>query len=122
MIGEATPRYTRRDLYPCVVDRIKKFNPEFKFVHIARDPYEKLVSFWRMWARTRLKCGKPYPGIDEFHSSYENIAEIIRSCMYEYQLAVYLAAFPENQFHFILTEDLRTNERLVIEGLIKFLD
>lgn len=122
IIGEATPRYTRRDLYPLTLQRIEEFDPNLKFVHIARDPYEKFVSFWRMWARGKLLNGGQYLGIGDFFRSYENISEIVRSCMYEYQLEPYLERFGDDQFHFMLSEDLRKNERVTIERLFKFLD
>ncbi len=119
-IGEATPRYTRRDLWPDVAKRALDFNPDFKIIHIARNPYEKLVSFWRMSARG--KNAKITPDINRFFKEDPRIPEIINSCRYEYQLEPYFSLFPKEAFHLMLLEDFKLSEENEVKKLLDFLE
>lgn len=117
--GEATPRYTRRDLWPDVPKRIKKISPGIKLIHISRHPYEKLVSFWRMSARM-VNLGMKQ-SLDAFFETDSRMPEIINSCRYEYQLEPYFKMFPSESFHLMTLEDLRDNPIASLENMFRFL-
>ncbi len=119
-IGEATPRYTRRDLWPDVPSRIRTIGENIKLVHIARHPYEKLVSFWRMYARG-VTSGTAMT-LDDFFEGDLRIPEIINSCRFEYQLAPYLNLFPESHLYLMTLEDLSEKPVDTLRGLFTFLE
>lgn len=57
IIGEASTHYTKLPKYKGVLERIKKFNPDMKFVYVMRDPVKRTIShYWhnvRIWDERR---------------------------------------------------------------------
>src|SRR6056297_2788047 len=46
IVGEASPDYTKRHLYPGVAERINSLLPNVKLIYILRDPLERIISHY----------------------------------------------------------------------------
>jgi len=120
VIGESTPAYSDRVLHPETAKRIHQFNPNMKLIYIVRDPYEKFVSTWRMWARKKWPTAMQ--GINYFfeHES-NNKWSTVKSCCYSYQLEAYKQYFPEDAFLIIFLEELSRDPLQQYQRVFQFL-
>jgi hypothetical protein len=49
LLGEASTNYTKRPLVGSIPERIRRFNPEARFIYLLRDPVERTIShYWHM--------------------------------------------------------------------------
>lgn len=48
VVGEGSVSYCSHPFRRCVVDDLYEYNPEAKLIYIVRNPYDKLVSGWKM--------------------------------------------------------------------------
>ena len=49
VLGEASTNYTKRPLVSGVPERIRRFNPDARFIYLLRDPVERTIShYWHM--------------------------------------------------------------------------
>lgn len=46
MRGEASNKYTMKEVFPKTVSRIASYAPELKLIYIVRDPIARIESFW----------------------------------------------------------------------------
>lgn len=79
-IIEATPEYL---YYPCVAERIFKFNSESKFVVVLREPSSRAYSAWNMFRRFNKDFEMAKSVYEHFtvHADYEN-REAIASLLF----------------------------------------
>jgi hypothetical protein len=48
-LGEASTNYTKRPLVPDVPEKLRRFNPDARFIYLLRDPVERTIShYWHM--------------------------------------------------------------------------
>jgi hypothetical protein len=49
ILGEASTNYTKRPMVVGVSEKIRKFNPEARFIYLLRDPVDRAIShYWHM--------------------------------------------------------------------------
>lgn len=103
--GEASPNYTKNDVFPGVPERIHAARPDAKLIYIVRDPVER---FWSHYNHTYLmRDGVPAP--DDLMEDHEG-RHILASSMYYRQLSAYLDVFPAEQICVIDLQDFATGD------------
>lgn len=119
IIGEASVSYL---YYPKVAERIYRFNPESKIVILLRDPVSRAWSHYLMDRRLGL-VKKEF--IEIFHSEMDedklNFQQYFLLGIYSEQIKRYTELFGLKNVKVILSDDLKSNTKLVIADLYDFL-
>ena len=99
--AEASPNYTKRNVFSGVPERIAETIPNCKFVFIARDPVKRAESHYRHLTLS----GQSIPNVENLigTKTFENLVD---ASSYARQLAPYLALFPRENFLFLNFEEL----------------
>lgn len=113
--GEASPNYTKSDVFAGVPERILAARPDVKLIYIVRDPVDR---FWSHYNHTFLmRGGLPPP--DELLKVEEG-AHILASSMYRRQLAAYLDAFAPEQIRIVDLDDFAFNAPRTLDEVCAF--
>ncbi len=96
VIGEASPNYSKNDVFKGVPERIHAARPDVKLIYIVRDPVERFCS---QYAHSWL-MGASLPSPDRLLDAAEG-EHILAASMYARQLRDYLDLFPEKQIHIV---------------------
>lgn len=119
--GEWTPFHMHSDE---MVAFTKEHFPNTKFVAIFRNPVERYISSYYF----HLKRGHQlYPTIEEKlekelnAKDHESLTDLTRGKYFK-ELSRYLDAFPDNQFHIMVYEDMRKNPEGEMRKLLQFLE
>lgn len=116
LLGEASPNYTKYDIFPGVPERIARAAPGAKFIFIARDPVERFVSHYRhSWTHGHMRTR---PASLLASSSGQHMIECSR---YGSQIERYLAHFDRCQFLFIDFNELCDAPQRVGDQVADFL-
>lgn len=114
--GEASPNYTKNDVFTGVPERIQSIRPHVKLIYIVRDPADR---FWSHYNHTWLmRGGLPPP--DELLNEREG-AHILASSMYHRQITPYFRAFPSDQIRIIDFDEFISDAPATLDGLCCFL-
>lgn len=113
--GEASPNYTKSDVFPGVPQRIRAARPDVKLIYIVRDPVER---FWSHYNHTWLMRGK-LPEPDALLDDREG-GHILASSMYARQLGAYLDVFPAEQVCVIDLDDLAKGAAATLAHVCRF--
>lgn len=128
IVGEATPAYSHRSRYPEVPSRIHAHNPDTRIIYMVRDPIDRSVSAWKMWA-SMDPIGDAYGdhlinsaknGFNKWLSDPEIYRNVVETSRYGWQLEAW-NAFPENRRMIIFLEDMRKNRAQVVGDVAAFL-
>lgn len=114
--GEASPNYTKNDVFAGVPERIQGVRPNVKLIYIVRDPVDR---FWSHYNHTwLLRGGLPPP--DELLNEPEG-AHILASSMYHRQLMPYFRTFPSDQILIIDFDEFVSDAPATLDVLRRFL-
>lgn len=113
--GEASPNYTKNDVFAGVPERIRAVRPNAKLIYIVRDPVER---FWSHYNHTYLMRGG-LPSPDELLRESEG-AHILASSMYCRQLDAYLRIFPADQIRVVDLDDFAFNAPQTLDEVCRF--
>jgi hypothetical protein len=110
-IGEITPAYL---YFPEISTRIKRYLPNCRFLVILRNPIDRAYSHYGFWV-------KNFAEQKTFAELLEQEPEILRKGLYFEQITRYLHHFPQENFLFLLFEDIIINPESAIKQLANFL-
>lgn len=114
--GEASPNYTKNDVFAGVPERIRRVRPDVKLIYIVRDPVDRFWSHYNhIWL---MRGGIPSP--DEVLNDPEG-AHILASSMYHRQIAAYLSIFPFGQLRVVDLNEIAFNAPETLDGICRFL-
>ncbi|MEQ8935263.1 MAG: sulfotransferase [Amphiplicatus sp.] len=113
--GEASPNYTKNDVFAGVPQRIRAARPDVKLIYIVRDPVER---FWSHYNHTYLMRGG-LPSPDDLLEEREG-AHILASSMYRRQLDAYLDVFPAEQIRVVDLDDFAFNAPRTLDEVCRF--
>lgn len=116
--GESSPSYTLYPVYPGVPERMAATVPGARLIYLVRDPYERLVSFYRY---RRYVIGIEDRSFAEAMSGLEHNRYVAGSC-YAMQLERFLAAgFSLSQILVLEQRDLADRRRETLARVFAFL-
>ena len=113
-VGEASPNYSKRHLFPQTVDRIRETLATVKVIYIVRDPVARLQSMYV----DMLAYGGEERSIDEAVSADDDY--VLTSC-YGYQVQPYVEAFGVDRIHVLTSQELRQHRVETTAGVYRFL-
>jgi len=115
IFGESSTFYTMGDVsrkYE-VQKKIKRTNPETKFIYLVRNPFSRIISHYKQSEKS-----KPLNDINSFlKSDYYAFS----NTRYFYQLEEYLKVFPKDQFKVIVFEDMINRKETILNECFDFL-
>lgn len=101
LLGEASPNYTKADVFPGVPARMQAECPDVRLIYVVRDPVARAVSQYRhCWAMGTIQR-QP----EEFADSDE-YTHVITTSRYAYQMKAYLDVFDSERLCVIDFDDL----------------
>jgi hypothetical protein len=110
-VGEITPAYL---YFPEIPKRIKTYLPDCRFLVILRNPVDRAYSHYGFWV-------KNFAEQRTFSQLLAQESEIMEKGMYFEQISRYLHYFPQENFLFLLFEDIIINPELALTQLANFL-
>jgi hypothetical protein len=115
-IGEASPRYTQYPDYRGVAERAAALLPDAKLVYLVRDPLSQMLSHYadrRLWGSERRPVNKALLEDPVY----------LETARYAFQLEQFLAHFPRDRIHVVVSERLRSEETRAdaLAGILRFL-
>lgn len=113
--GEASPNYTKNDVFHSVPQRICADRPDVKLIYIVRDPVDR---FWSHYNHTYL-MGGDVPPSDRLLDEHEG-RHILASSMYCLQLSAYLEVFPPEQILVMDLDELAVNSKGAFSKVLAF--
>jgi hypothetical protein len=114
--GEASPNYTKADVFCGVPERIAAHRSDVKLVYIVRDPVERALAQYRhSWISGDLQ--DPLATCVDGHEW----RHVLASSRYAEQLEPYLARFPREQILVLDFDDLARTPQAVMDALTAFL-
>lgn len=125
LVGVVTPEYL---YFENSAPRIKQSLPDTKLVVIIRDPVDRAYSNYLMSWRRGIESEKFLDALEledfRIHNGlFEKINfSYISRGLYAKQISNYLSLFGREQIHIMLFEELVSNPKETIEGLLCFLD
>ena len=117
VLGEASPNYTKGDVFKGVPARIYKVRPDVKLIYVVRDPVER---FWSHYAHSCLVHGGLHSPNDILKE--EEGAHILASSLYFRQLTAFLDVFPAVQLRIIDFDDLINAPEKTFVEICAYLD
>ncbi|WP_167738185.1 sulfotransferase domain-containing protein [Leisingera sp. NJS201] len=114
--AEASPNYTKRELFPGVPERIAEMIPDCKFIFLVRDPVKRAESHYRH----AVLSGADVPAVADLPGS-RTMQHLLETSSYATQIEPYLALFPRQNFLFLHFEDLVREPRQLLSTVAGFL-
>ena len=116
LLGEASPNYTKHDIFPGVPERIAAAARDARFIFIARDPVARFASHYRhSWGFGLMRVA-PDALLDS-----DNGRHMIECSRYGAQIERYLAHFDRSQFLFLDFDELRDAPQRLCDRVADFL-
>jgi Sulfotransferase domain len=113
-VGEASPNYTKFQLFGGVPERIRELLPDARLIYVLRDPIERM--------RSHYVHNLEAFGLDAPIGTVLLEDDHYRLCSsYALQLEQYLAHFPREQILVLTAEDLRRHPERELRGIFAFL-
>ncbi len=118
-VGENSNKYTMKENFPCVLDRILDyFDPsDLKLIYSVRHPFEMIESFWI----ERRSHGGESMHYDFNTAVTRNMEHIVNMANYWSQIEPYRKYFSDEQIHIVFLEDLKIDQAKVIGECFDFL-
>lgn len=120
LTGEASTCYSRSSAYPNAAERLHRHSPDCKLIYIMRNPVKRTYSHYAFRMAERLSAHPP-EAVISYMEALKSIDEILDASNYIKQIRHYMNFFPSNQFHFIILEELISNEENEVKKLCDFL-
>lgn len=115
MAFEASPNYTKRDLFPGVPSRMHAVIPDVKLIYVLRDPITRVVSHYvHNYAHGR-ESRSFADAIRDPSSNY------IQTSKYFYQIQAYLEFYGRDALLLVESERLRDETAAVVQDIYEFL-
>lgn len=116
LLGEASPNYTKYDIFPGVPERIASIAPKAKLIFIARDPVARFASHYRhSWSHGHMRV-RPAALL-----ASANGRHMIECSRYGAQIERYLARFDRQQMLFLDFDDLCEAPQRLCDEVADFL-
>ncbi|WP_338550890.1 sulfotransferase [Roseovarius phycicola] len=116
-LGEASPNYTKYDIFPGVPDRIYAAAPEAKLIFIARDPVTRFASHYRhSWLHGHMRVAP------EDLLASDNGRHMVECSRYAAQLEKYLEVFDRSQLLIVDFDQLCEIPQTVLDEIARFLE
>jgi hypothetical protein len=113
-VGEASTSYTKRIVAPGVPERIRRFNPDARFVYVMRDPVQRTISHY--WHMVRFHAEKrPMLEAIKAHPHYLDTSHYAR------QLLPYLDLFGPERVFTLTFDELTQSPRVTMSRLFAWL-
>ena len=116
-IGEVSPLYLES---PQAAARIRQRLPGAKIICCIRHPVDCAYSDYLMYLRNRSRRFDPVHQLSATSEWARPDSHWMRIGRYYEQLLRYFHAFPRDQIHVFLFDDLKKNPRAVVQGLYRF--
>jgi len=117
-IGEASPIYLE---CPQAASRIARLIPDAKIICGLRDPVDRAYSDYLMYLRNRERRLEPEADLIPTAAWTQPYSHWMQIGLYHSLLSRYYDAFPSEQIHVFLFDDLRKNSREVMQNIYRFL-
>ena len=115
-VGEASPHYAIRHVYPGVADCMHGVVPDARIVYIVRDPVERIRSEWvHHVARGRITRSLS----DELRVPESSV--VFHTSRYAWQLEPYLEQYGAERIFVVSSEELTRQPTRSLERLLQFL-
>lgn len=112
--GEYTPRNLVKERVP---QRVRKYFPQVKLIVCFRNPIERIYSHYHFkLSHNRID---PHFSFEEF---LDNSPECIKQGYYYTHLQNWFKFFPQNQFIFLIHEDIKKDPLSSIQRVYRFLE
>jgi hypothetical protein len=116
-VGDASPHYTIRHVYPGVAERMHAVLPEARIVYLVRDPVERIRSEWMHHvARGRIDRSLS----DELREPERSV--VFPTSRYAWQLEPYLEHYAAERVLVLSSEQLTRDPDTVLTRLLRFLE
>ena len=113
IVGEVSPNYSKRHLWPETAARVASVLPDAKIVYVIRDPIARLQS---MYVDMRAYGGETR-SIDEAISADD---DYVLTSSYGYQLEPYVEVFGDDRLLVIEAEDLLSDRERTVSRVYSF--
>ncbi|MBU6950602.1 sulfotransferase family protein [Hahella sp. HN01] len=117
-IGESSTHYTKLPRFQGVVERIKDYNSNAKFIYIMRNPIERTISHYFHSVRNLKGAGETR----DIFSAIKEDPNYIAYSDYAYQLAPYYAAFGKESVYTLVFEEFKEDVFSGLSQLYQWLD
>lgn len=115
VVGESSTDYSKLPRFPGVVERIRAFNPQARFIYIMRDPVERSLShYWHMVSHRVERRGLLEALQQEPH--YREVSH------YAYQLQPWLEAFGPEHVLTLTFESLQSDPLATVRRVFAWLN
>jgi hypothetical protein len=121
LTGEASTIYTRYSQFPKTAERIYQVSPHIKFIYIMRHPVDRAYSHYVQRIKTSQNTKSQLKVNKTFEESLSENSLFIDSSNYMMQIEHYLQYFPQQNFLFLLMEDLLKNSQNTLTQICQFL-
>jgi len=114
--GEASPNYTKGDVFKGVPARIRAAQPDVRLIYIVRDPVDR---FWSHYKHSVLMHGglpPPEKVLDDAEG-----AHILASSLYHQQIKLFMDEFSAEQIKIVDFDQLTTKPSETLNVILKFL-
>ncbi|HEY3013432.1 MAG TPA: sulfotransferase [Chloroflexota bacterium] len=118
-VGEASPIYLE---CPQAAARIRELLPTARIICSLRHPVDRAYSDYVMYLRHRGQRFEPARDLTATARWARPDSRWMVIGKYREQLSRYFAAFPRNQIHVILFDDLKRNSLGVVQDVYRFLE
>jgi len=117
-IGESSTHYTKLPLFDGVVDRIKDYNANAKFIYIMRHPIERTISHYFHSMRNMQGFGETRDILaaiakEPIYTAYSD---------YAYQLTPYYNAFGRDNIFTLVFEEFKENPQKSLNAIYQWLE
>ena len=116
VLGEASPNYTKKHLFPGVAQKIHTHLPDLKLIYMIRDPYKRFISHYVH----RIIHGIPTSSLDDIFNDIEN-NEITLTGKYMWQLDEYRQYYPDENLLVLKSEDMKNDRVSALRKVFDFL-
>lgn len=115
--GEKTVAYSRYGYAEETAERIFRVSPDAHIIYCLRQPYERVVSHWRMLRRNRNKV----PDFVDLFTHAELWKALVLRCRYMEIAQPFIERFGEKRVKLCLLEDLESDRVEFFHDLCAFL-
>lgn len=121
LFGEATADYTVGTFSQQyhIPQKIKKINPQMKFIYILRNPFERIVSNYLHILNLGLTTNADINSFFEPNNRHGQI--MLSTSLYYQQLKYYLTEFEREQFKIVIFEELISKPQQHLSDIFTFL-
>lgn len=115
--GEASPNYSKRDLFPHAAARLEALLPGVRLIYLVRDPVHRFISHYRH----SLSAGMERRSLAEvLRVRDHNFQVFFRTGLYRYQLDAFGFSANPGRFLVLPSEDLEEKPAETLKAALRF--